>query len=75
MSENNGRYDSWIVKLGTNSGIQEIDKITFSMYPNPTINELQFNNLTGEAEICIFDLAGQLVLKTTKIFLLYKLFS
>lgn len=35
------------------------------MFPNPTVNELQFNNLTSDAEILIYDLTGQLVLETT----------
>ena len=34
------------------------------MYPNPAVNEIQFNNLEGEADILIYDMAGKLVLKT-----------
>ena len=34
------------------------------MYPNPTVNELHFNNLAEEAELLIYDMTGKLVLKT-----------
>ncbi|HLV41844.1 MAG TPA: T9SS type A sorting domain-containing protein [Brumimicrobium sp.] len=34
------------------------------MFPNPTVNEVQFNNLDVETELLIYDMAGQLVLKT-----------
>lgn len=34
------------------------------MYPNPTVNEIQFNNLDAEATILIYDMAGKLVLES-----------
>ncbi|HZH87215.1 MAG TPA: T9SS type A sorting domain-containing protein [Brumimicrobium sp.] len=34
------------------------------MYPNPTVKQLHFKNLDSEADILIYDMAGQLVLKT-----------
>ena len=39
--------------------LQEIE-----MYPNPTVNELQFKNLESETEVYIYDMKGQLVIKT-----------
>ncbi len=35
--------------------LQEIE-----MYPNPTVDQLQFTNLSGQADICIYDMKGQL---------------
>lgn len=32
------------------------------MFPNPTVNELYFNNLTSEAGVFIYDMTGKLIL-------------
>lgn len=39
------------------SELQEIE-----MYPNPTVDQLQFTNLSGQANICIYDMKGRLLI-------------
>ena len=40
LSENHGGNDSWVVKLEPNADMQDMVKITLSIYPNPTPGKL-----------------------------------
>lgn len=42
--------------------VEELQGI--GMYPNPTVDKIKFNNVDKSAEILIYDMGGQLVLKT-----------
>ncbi len=50
----------YVVELSINENVLK----GIEMYPNPTIKQIQFNNLAIETDILIYDMAGQLVLKT-----------
>ena len=47
-----------------NLSVTENALTAIEIYPNPTVNQLQFNNLANETDLLIYDMVGQLVLKT-----------
>lgn len=53
------KYDLPIV-----SSLENTEKLEIDLYPNPTINELKFLNLTERMEISLLNTGGQIVKKT-----------
>lgn len=48
-------------------GISDLDKNTFSIYPNPSRDELSFNgNYLGQFEVSVYDIFGKRVITSTK---------
>ena len=66
VSGNNGSYDYWIVKLASNTAINDFNAITsLEVYPNPVSNDLKLRISLSRPEqlsIHVRDLLGQCVM-------------
>lgn len=63
VNGNHGGYDSWIVKLDAESGLEEINNLKLSIYPNPTLGKLIITSVNEEMGklYCITDVFGNIV--------------
>lgn len=62
ISSNNGMYDIWVVKLGSNLGVEDDKNILQpAFYPNPAKDFVHIDNLPKDTNVSIIDISGRKV--------------